>query len=111
MAKIVFEVVENNVKKERLVIYDREDTFNELKMYKNGLMIKNYKCRIECLSINMLYEKLTEAFEKHHDIEIGYPNAYFRIEDNELKLMIYPGDYYTIDINLGSIDFINIKVE
>ena len=95
----------NETKNIKMIITDRDDQHNEIQLYEQNVLTRVYKCRLEGLSISLLYEKLQNVIENKISFEIGYPNFLFHAEKNDDKIAVsftaYPSDYYKIDLDLG----------
>lgn len=102
----------NKRKNVKIVITDRDDQNNEIQFYERNLLSRVYKCRLESLSISVLYEKFQTAIENNIPFEIGYPNFLFHTEKSGDMLAVsftaYPSDYYTIDLELGYVSDLSI---
>ena len=97
--------ITNKTKTINMIITDRNDQHNEIQLYEQNVLTRVYKCRLEGLSISLLYEKLQDVIENKIPFEIGYPNFLFHGEKNDDKIAVsftvYPSDYYKIDLDLG----------
>lgn len=99
--------IENKAVNTTLSISDRDDGINTIVYSVRGVVTKFLRFTIDNLLIHDVHEKLQAAKKNNSDIEIDYPILRIIIEKGIFKVIIYT-DYYSVPIEMGDINQLNI---